>query len=351
MVTTDGHIKLIDFGIAKQMNSLTTSDKQLTVAGKFLGKPEYAAPELVLGDVQHQNQTTDIYAVGILLYQLIVGHTPFEGARHEILEKQLKSKLPLSVIKNKSLRKIVQKACEKKQKLRFQTSAQMRVALETVTFSKKATTSISNGMRKMMIASLAAVFLLGIVLTMMLLSEHRPYNSGEKEMFMSQSETDDKDEVGMITEMLQNHNLAEDGLLRLKQYIEERQDLNRLTAEERSRYAEAVYLMSRLYFRSKASHDYIPDSILSMQQNLSIAVDDHRAHQLLFTVLEADSTEYHALYELGCDYLGGHLRLDGVNRNKDSADWYFRRALDNATVQKDNHYITLIKGQMEKYAE
>ena len=96
MVTTDGHIKLIDFGIAKQMNTLTTSDKQLTVAGKFMGKPEYAAPELALGDISHQNQTTDIYAVGILLYQCIVGHTPFEGARHEILHKQLKEKLPRS---------------------------------------------------------------------------------------------------------------------------------------------------------------------------------------------------------------------------------------------------------------
>ena len=130
MVTSDGHIKLIDFGIAKQMNQLTTSDKSLTVAGKFMGKPEYAAPELALGDIQHQNQTTDIYAMGILLYQCIVGHTPFEGARHEILDKQLKAKLPLDVIQNKDLKAIIAKACEKKQELRFQTSAQMRVALE-----------------------------------------------------------------------------------------------------------------------------------------------------------------------------------------------------------------------------
>lgn len=141
MVTNDGHIKLIDFGIAKQMNTLTTSDKSLTVAGKFMGKPEYAAPELALGDISHQNQTTDIYAMGILLYQCIVGHTPFEGARHEILEKQLKSKLPLEAIKNKDMRAIIEKACEKKQELRFQTSSEMRVALENPksmkpTFSK-----------------------------------------------------------------------------------------------------------------------------------------------------------------------------------------------------------------------
>ena len=137
MITQDGHIKLIDFGIAKQMNTLTTNDKGLTAAGKFLGKPEYAAPELVLGDIQHQNQTTDIYAMGVLLYQCIVGHTPFEGPRHEILEQQLKTKLPLTAVHNKQLRKIIAKACEKKQDLRYRTSAQMRVDLEAVTWAAK----------------------------------------------------------------------------------------------------------------------------------------------------------------------------------------------------------------------
>ena len=137
MLTTDGHIKLIDFGIAKQMNTLTTGDRSFTVAGKFMGKPEYAAPELVLGDINHQNQTTDIYSMGILLFQCIVGHTPFEGARHEILEKQLKAKLPLGKIKSRALRNIIATACEKKQEYRYQTVAQMRVAIENLSGNKQ----------------------------------------------------------------------------------------------------------------------------------------------------------------------------------------------------------------------
>ena len=132
MLTKDGKVKLIDFGIAKQMNDLTTSDKGLTVAGSFMGKPEYAAPELANGDIKHQNQTTDIYATGILLYQCIIGHPPFEGPRHEVLDKQLHAKIPLAPVKNKALRQIISIACEKKQELRYQSAAQMRVALETM---------------------------------------------------------------------------------------------------------------------------------------------------------------------------------------------------------------------------
>lgn len=147
MLTNDEHIKLIDFGIAKQMSLLTTGDRSLTISGAFMGKPEYAAPELILGDIKQHNQTTDIYAIGILLYQCITGHTPFGGARHEIMEKQLKVKLPVGIIKNKGLRKIIAKACEKKQDQRYQTSAQMRVALESVEEIKSSHISIKKNLK------------------------------------------------------------------------------------------------------------------------------------------------------------------------------------------------------------
>lgn len=44
-----------------------------------MGKATYASPELVVGDVVHQNETTDIYAIGIMLFQFIVGHVPLRG--------------------------------------------------------------------------------------------------------------------------------------------------------------------------------------------------------------------------------------------------------------------------------
>lgn len=137
MITSDGRIKLIDFGIAKKIETLGTMDGSFTVSGQFIGKPEYAAPELAYGDVRSQNETTDIYAIGILLFQCITGHVPFKGPHHEVLEKQKNSKLPLKEIKNKRLRDIVRKATEKIQSKRYQNAAEFLTAL-----SKKGKTDI-----------------------------------------------------------------------------------------------------------------------------------------------------------------------------------------------------------------
>ena len=145
MVTEDGKIKLIDFGIAKKLpnrstssNSdiLTTQDRSLTHTGQFIGKPHYAAPELVVGDIQYQNETTDIYAMGILFYQLLVGKLPFTGPVTKVLEDQKKQKTPIKNIVGINFaadaRRVVAKATEKDQNKRYQSAAEFRVALDAI---------------------------------------------------------------------------------------------------------------------------------------------------------------------------------------------------------------------------
>lgn len=177
MLTEDGHIKLIDFGICKQVNKLTTHDRGLTTTGVFMGKAEYAAPELVLGDLRSQNQTTDIYAIGILLYQCIVGHVPFEGPSHQVLDKQLHKKMPLSTVKDKKLRKIIEIATEKNQSVRYQTAAQMRVAIENIDGKKKAM-KLST---KLSIVGVAVVVVVAI-LAFFLCQQHKEQVLAEQEL-------------------------------------------------------------------------------------------------------------------------------------------------------------------------
>ncbi len=139
MITIDGKIKLIDFGVCKHVNS-SVPEKQLTSAGSFLGKVDYAAPELAYGDINNQNSTTDIYALGILMYRLLVGKLPFTGSKQDVLKQQVSSKLPLKNIAHKGLRKVVEKATEKKQDRRYISAAEMIAAIDQAMAKDRATT-------------------------------------------------------------------------------------------------------------------------------------------------------------------------------------------------------------------
>lgn len=88
LVTTDGIPKLLDFGIAKL---LSDEDAEITVTQTKMLTPEYASPEQFLG--KNVTTATDIYSLGVILYELLSGHRPFET-------------------KGKSLEEIIQSICE-----------------------------------------------------------------------------------------------------------------------------------------------------------------------------------------------------------------------------------------------
>ena len=130
MVTKEGNLKMIDFGIAKDVSNLNTNDGLRTSSGQFIGKAEYASPELVLGDVHHQNFSTDIYAIGILFYQLLVGKLPFEGNQYDVLQAQLKKNVPVGNVPFNKYRSIIKKATAKEQSSRYQSCYEMRLAID-----------------------------------------------------------------------------------------------------------------------------------------------------------------------------------------------------------------------------
>jgi eukaryotic-like serine/threonine-protein kinase len=75
LVDTDGQVKLLDFGVATLLSDSAGEESRTatTLAGRAL-TPEYAAPEQVAG--RGVTMATDVYALGVLLYQLLVGHHP-----------------------------------------------------------------------------------------------------------------------------------------------------------------------------------------------------------------------------------------------------------------------------------
>ena len=81
MIRKDGLLKLMDFGIAQVLDL-----ERMTVTGQLLGSPAYMAPELIEG--KPLDVRTDVFSVGILLYQMATGELPFSGKNpHEVLRR------------------------------------------------------------------------------------------------------------------------------------------------------------------------------------------------------------------------------------------------------------------------
>lgn len=124
MITQDRKIKIIDFGISKKIDG-SVSRNGGTVSGTLMGKVDYAPPEMVTGDVDHHDFTTDLYELGILAYQLYTGNLPFFGDSAYIAQCQLQTPVPVGNISDKTIRKVVKKATQKSQTDRYQSVAEM----------------------------------------------------------------------------------------------------------------------------------------------------------------------------------------------------------------------------------
>src|SRR6185295_18648820 len=77
MVRTDGYVKLLDFGLAKLTEVADVEDAALTRAGTAMGTLAYMSPEQASGEaIDHR---TDIWSLGVVLYETITGRKPFDG--------------------------------------------------------------------------------------------------------------------------------------------------------------------------------------------------------------------------------------------------------------------------------
>src|SRR5690606_5998976 len=87
MFREDGSPVILDFGIVKQMGAGGSGDK-MTQTGTIVGTTAYMSPEQAMG--KELDQRSDIYSLGIMMYELLAGRTPFQGdSAVEVLMKHV----------------------------------------------------------------------------------------------------------------------------------------------------------------------------------------------------------------------------------------------------------------------
>src|SRR5262249_60296487 len=86
MINPRGEPVVMDFGLARRAQ---TVEARLTRPGTALGTPAYMSPEQVRGEPDTVGPATDIYALGVILYELVTGRLPFEGSALAILGRIL----------------------------------------------------------------------------------------------------------------------------------------------------------------------------------------------------------------------------------------------------------------------
>ena len=130
-LTRDGTVKILDFGIARFRGSETT-DPNLTQAGMVLGTPSYLSPELVQGaKVDHH---ADMWAVGVILYEMLTGRRPFEAPTitsliHRIVNEPLPALDPKALRLPEALAAVATRALDKEPSRRFPDLNEMAKAL------------------------------------------------------------------------------------------------------------------------------------------------------------------------------------------------------------------------------
>ncbi len=125
------HIKVLDFGLARLAAS-EEGKKRLTRTGAVFGTPQYMAPEQATG--QDADERTDLYALGVVLFEALTGDIPFDADEpYSLLTKHLTTPVPdLPVSLRDDLKAVVRKALAKEREDRYQSAPEMADALRAV---------------------------------------------------------------------------------------------------------------------------------------------------------------------------------------------------------------------------
>ena len=129
MVDNEGNAKVMDFGIARSL-----LEKGITGEGRVVGTPEYISPEQIEGEAA--DPQSDLYALGVILFEMVCGTYPFEGDTSRIIAQKIQGKKPpnpktINPHIPEDLAMVILKCLEKKER-RYQSAADVLADLQKI---------------------------------------------------------------------------------------------------------------------------------------------------------------------------------------------------------------------------
>jgi len=178
MLTSDRRVKVLDFGLAKlateavpriDLTQAITQEMPITAKGVILGTLPYMSPEQVQGKIV--DARTDIFSLGVVLYELSTGERPFRGDSQAALISSIMTKIPSLVTEKRtglprSLGHIIQRCLEKDPRARFQTSVEVSDHLKhlrrEIRSAAEAGQTIKRLLRRPVVIALMTMVLFGV---------------------------------------------------------------------------------------------------------------------------------------------------------------------------------------------
>lgn len=341
MMCRDGRIKIIDFGIAKQLVEYHDEFRQGTIDGRMIGKVNYASPEQLKGEHWLTNQTSDIYSAGILLYELLTGTLPYTGTTVTVINGHLKQPIPKDQIPEgdrvpaKWIQYIIEKATSKLQKDRYQSASEFIVDIDRALLGKSPVPA--NWKKTIMIVTATVVLLLAC-------AGGWQYVSGRGHRYANIiAQADNKMALGMYHDAL---NLYRDAykITKTSKTSAIIGTLELLDAATGA-YARSEYTQADSIFRIAADRDS-PEALyyLGEMNYEGIGTPKNFKKGFEYTTRSANLENKLAEYRLGLIYRDG---LD-VARDDDKAVRYFENAgrIIDKGAEAGNPEFQFLKGDM-----